>query len=248
MRKYHISDLIVSRSAKGLMYISQDEYFRLPSFAKNIIDVIGAGDAMVATLSACLALGLPIRKAIEMSNHAASIVCGKNGTEPIRHFDLLYTQRPETQNKIIDPRNVEVLIEKLRNEEKKIVFTNGCFDIIHKGHIEHLRQARELGDILIIGLNSDDSIRRIKGSKRPINTFEDRAAVLQSLECVNYIIQFEEDTPTELIRTITPDILVKGGNYTIHEAVGKEFAKEVKILPFIEGYSTTDIIKSIRRE
>lgn len=141
-------------------------------------------------------------------------------------------------------------LEELKNilnarEGKKIVFTNGCFDIIHRGHVEYLQKAKELGDILILGLNSDDSVRRLKGASRPINNETDRAIVLSALECIDYVVIFDEDTPLELIKFIKPDILVKGGDYKIEEVVGREYAKRTVLIDFVNGYSTTNIIKKI---
>ena len=141
-------------------------------------------------------------------------------------------------------------LEELKNilnarEGKKIVFTNGCFDIIHRGHVEYLQKAKELGDILILGLNSDDSVRRLKGASRPINNETDRAIVLSALECIDYVVIFDEDTPLELIKFIKPDILVKGGDYKIEEVVGREYAKRTVLIDFVNGYSTTHIIKKI---
>lgn len=130
-------------------------------------------------------------------------------------------------------------------DNKRKVFTNGCFDILHRGHVEYLEKARELGDILILGLNTDASVKRLKGETRPINSEIDRAIVLSALWCIDYIILFDEDTPFELIKSIRPDILVKGGDYKIEEVVGREFAKEVILIDFVDGYSTTNIINKM---
>lgn len=139
------------------------------------------------------------------------------------------------------------IIRNKKNENQKIVFTNGCFDILHRGHVEYLQKARELGDLLILGLNSDLSVKKLKGENRPINNEEGRAIVLSALESVDYIIIFNEDTPLELIKIIKPDILVKGGDYKIENVVGREFAKETILIDFVDGYSTTKTIKSINK-
>lgn len=139
------------------------------------------------------------------------------------------------------------IIRNKKNENKRIVFTNGCFDILHRGHVEYLQKARELGDLLILGLNSDLSVKKLKGENRPINNEEDRAIVLSALECVDFVIIFDEDTPFELIKIINPDILVKGGDYKIENVVGREFAKETILIDFVDGYSTTKTIKSINK-
>ena len=148
-------------------------------------------------------------------------------------------------NKLIERSKLDNLLSEYRKENKKIVFTNGCFDILHRGHIEYLQKARELGDLLVLGLNSDNSVKRLKGNDRPINNETDRAIVLSDLECINYISIFDEDTPLELIKIVKPDILVKGGDYKIEDVVGREFAKETVLIDFVDGYSTTNIIKKI---
>ncbi len=147
--------------------------------------------------------------------------------------------------KLIERNNLNSVLNKYREENKKIVFTNGCFDILHRGHVEYLQKARELGDLLILGLNSDDSVKRLKGNDRPINNEIDRAIVLAALECINYISIFDEDTPLELIKIVKPDILVKGGDYKIENVVGREYSKETVLIDFVDGYSTTNIIKKL---
>ena len=148
--------------------------------------------------------------------------------------------------KLIKDRNhLKDILNKYKENNKKIVFTNGCFDILHRGHVEYLQKARELGDLLVLGLNSDDSVKRLKGNDRPINNEIDRAIVLSALECIDYISIFDEDTPLELIKIIEPDILVKGGDYKIENVVGREYSKETVLIDFVDGYSTTNIIKKI---
>lgn len=145
--------------------------------------------------------------------------------------------------------NLSVLLMHLqqdKREGKTMVFTNGCFDILHRGHAVYLREAKKLGDKLIVGLNSDASVKRLKGETRPINAEDDRAYLLESLACVDYVTIFTEDTPYELLSQIRPDILVKGGDYRIEDIVGREFAQEVKLIRFIEGYSTTGIIQTLQ--
>lgn len=139
----------------------------------------------------------------------------------------------------------EILKSAKENNNPKIVFTNGCFDILHRGHVEYLQKAKELGDLLILGLNSDLSVKRLKGENRPINNEEDRAIVLSALECVDFIIIFDEDTPFELLKNLKPDILVKGGDYKLENVIGREFAKETVLIDFVDGYSTTKIINKI---
>ncbi|WP_051436809.1 D-glycero-beta-D-manno-heptose 1-phosphate adenylyltransferase [Brachyspira alvinipulli] len=147
--------------------------------------------------------------------------------------------------KLKDRNELNIILEDYRKNNKKIVFTNGCFDILHRGHVEYLQKARELGDLLVLGLNSDSSVKRLKGESRPINNENDRAIVLAALECITYISIFDEDTPLELIKIVKPDILVKGGDYKIEDVVGREYSKETVLIDFVNGYSTTNIIKKI---
>lgn len=151
--------------------------------------------------------------------------------------------------KIVNIKELKEIINKIskENNDSKIVFTNGCFDILHRGHVEYLQKAKELGDLLILGLNSDSSVKRLKGENRPINNEEDRAIVLSALECVDFVIIFDEDTPFELIKKLKPDILVKGGDYKLENVIGREFAKETILIDFVDGYSTTKIIKNINK-
>ncbi|MEI0602889.1 D-glycero-beta-D-manno-heptose 1-phosphate adenylyltransferase [Brachyspira alvinipulli] len=147
--------------------------------------------------------------------------------------------------KLKDRNELNIILEDCRKNNKRIVFTNGCFDILHRGHVEYLQKARELGDLLVLGLNSDSSVKRLKGESRPINNENDRAVVLAALECITYISIFDEDTPLELIKIVKPDILVKGGDYKIEDVVGREYSKETVLIDFVNGYSTTNIIKKI---
>lgn len=151
--------------------------------------------------------------------------------------------------KIVNFKEIEKIVSGLKKSGKKIVFTNGCFDILHKGHISYLYSAKELGDILIIGLNSDSSIKRIKGDKRPILSEDERSFILSALEMVDYVVIFDEDTPYELIKLIKPDILVKGGDWDVEKIVGKDIVEsyngKVLNIPYVEGKSTTNIIERI---
>ena len=155
------------------------------------------------------------------------------------------------ENKILDLPHLKKALKYWRFHEKKIVFTNGCFDLLHPGHIEYLNNARSLGDVLIIGLNTDDSVKRLKGENRPINNEDDRAIMMASLECVSAVVHFSEDTPADLINHILPDILVKGGDYTKETIVGTQSVEEaggiVKVIPFKEGYSSTKLIEKISK-
>lgn len=154
-------------------------------------------------------------------------------------------------DKFLDTTALESLVELMRTNKQSIVFTNGCFDLLHPGHIDYLQKAKTLGDVLIVALNSDDSVRQIKGESRPVNSLNDRMAMLAALECVDFVTSFEEDTPYKLIGNIKPDILVKGGDYTKDEIVGADIVEdnggEVIILDFLPGYSSTDLIQRIKK-
>ena len=242
---YNLSHLVVSQSSQGVLCISENGHFNLAASATDVKDVIGAGDAMIATLGCCLAIQMNIREAAEIANHSSGIVVEKVGTVPIRKTDLELSAY-KTNTKLI--KDLDAFVSNIKDKYNKIVFTNGCFDIIHKGHLTHLKQARAYGDVLIIGLNSDASVKKLRGKNRPINTFEDRRDVLAGFEFVDFVVEFDDETPLELIKAIRPDVLVKGGNYTTDEVVGKEFAQETQILPLLEGYSTNEIIKTMTEE
>ena len=245
--KYGLTYLLVTRSEKGMSLITENEVYHIRSEAKEVYDVSGAGDTVVATLATAISAGINILDAVKIANTAAGIVVGKMGTAPITLDELKNALKGYRNRKLKSLQDLTLEIAMLRGKGKKIVFTNGCFDILHRGHIEYLKKAKELGDILVVGLNSDESVKKIKGKGRPINRQEDRAELLASLEFVDYVVIFDEDTPYNLIREIKPDILVKGGDYKIEEVVGKEFAKETVVLSFIEGYSTTSIVEKISR-
>ncbi len=151
-----------------------------------------------------------------------------------------------SKNKIIKSSRASSLAKKAKKDGLKVVFTNGCFDIIHAGHVKSLEKAKSFGDILIVGLNSDASVRRLKGPGRPVNSFKDRAAVLAAFACVDYVTGFSQDTPYELIKAIKPDILVKGGDYSPEKVVGAEFSGKVEIIPLLKGRSTSKIIEKTR--
>lgn len=237
---------LVTLSEDGIAILCDDSLVKSPTIAKEVYDVTGAGDTVIAALAFGLSNGLDIFQASDFANAAAAVVIGKIGsaTASLSEIISFLHNGAYADSKIITQSDVQALLPAL--SEKKIIFTNGCFDILHAGHISYLQKARELGDLLIVGLNSDESIRRLKGSSRPIITQNDRAAVLAALECVDFVIIFEEDTPYELIKLIAPSVLVKGADYTGKEVVGSEFAKEVKLIEFVQGRSSTSIIEKIR--
>lgn len=210
----------------------------------------GAGDTFVSALALALALNAPLALSAELASAAAAVVVAKDGTtacsaEELREYFCLGGKYVKDLDRLSEK------IRLYRKEGLNIVFTNGCFDILHRGHIAYLNRAKELGDILIVGINSDSSIRRLKGPERPINTLEDRIQVLTALSSVDHIIAFDEDTPANIIRVVRPDVFIKGGDYTLdtlpEAPLVKELGGRIQILPYLENLSTTDIIDKIRR-
>jgi len=215
----------------------------------NNKQAIGAGDTFTSALSLALALKVEGKVAAEIAASAAAIVMHKEGTANCTNNELKYYFNVVPKH-ILQTEELNDIVKNLRKQGKKIVFTNGCFDILHSGHIYLLNNARKSGDVLIVGVNSDASIRKLKGSERPINSFEDRIIVLAGLQSVDYIISFDEESPVELIKSLHPDVFIKGGNYTeqtIPEAqLLKKLGCNMKIVPYIEEHSTTHIIDKIR--
>ena len=243
LQEFNLQNILVTRSEKGMSLINKNMKEHIPTEAKEVFDVSGAGDTVVAVLAASLAAQFSLKESVILSNKAAGIVVGKIGTVPVSYEELeqAVSEKPKPV-KIITQKDLLPLLADLRGKNKKIVFTNGVFDIIHKGHIYYLQKANRLGDVLIIGLNSDASVKRLKGEGRPINNEADRAFVLSAFEFVDYVVTFSEDTPYNLIKMVQPDVLVKGADYKIENVVGREFAGETVLIDFQEGYSSTKII------
>jgi D-beta-D-heptose 7-phosphate kinase/D-beta-D-heptose 1-phosphate adenosyltransferase len=210
----------------------------------------GAGDTFVSALTLSLASGLVTENAAELASAAASIVVNKDGTSAC-YADELRSFFSTGEKVVTDVFQLAGRMASYRRDNKQVVFTNGCFDILHRGHINYLNRAKSQGDILIVGVNSDEGVRRLKGPSRPINSLEDRAQILAALSCVDHIVPFDADTPHDLIRVIKPDIFVKGGDYTretLPEAsLVEELGGEVRILPYLDDHSTTGIIEKIRK-
>ncbi|MFR9504429.1 MAG: bifunctional D-glycero-beta-D-manno-heptose-7-phosphate kinase/D-glycero-beta-D-manno-heptose 1-phosphate adenylyltransferase HldE [Rikenellaceae bacterium] len=247
IERYNIDSLLVTRSEKGISYISPQESIIIPTEAREVFDVSGAGDTVVATLAAALGSNIDIEDAIVLSNKAAGVVVGKMGTSPILFQELKEELQIQdgSSDKILTPERLSDLMHLLREQKSRVVFTNGCFDILHRGHVTYLEKAKSLGDILILGLNSDDSVRRLKGEGRPINDQISRATVMAALKSVDYVVIFDEDTPLELIKAIRPNTLVKGGDYAIEEIVGREYAESTTTIAFVDGFSTTGTLSKL---
>ena len=222
-----------------------------PTSAKEVFDVTGAGDTILASLGFALSCNKSLDEAIKFANLVSGVVVGKIGSatasmnEVIEYESSLNKSSSSYHIKTLD--EISSLVIELKKKNKKIIFTNGCFDILHIGHVKYLEQAKSYGDVLILGLNSDDSIRKLKCNNRPINSQMDRAYILASLEVVDYLVIFDEDTPIELIKQIEPDILVKGADYEGKELVGHNIAKEVRLAEFIDDKSTTKIIQRMQK-
>ena len=221
-----------------------------PTVAKEVFDVTGAGDTVIASIAFALAAGRTIEESAKFSNLAAGVVVGKIGSatvsiDEIEEYEAsLHKSTSDAHIKSFD--EIKALVNRCRESGKRVVFTNGCFDILHVGHVKYLQIAKSFGDILIVGLNSDESVSRLKGPTRPVNIAQDRAYLLAALEAVDFVVPFSSDTPYELIKMVQPDTLVKGGDYEGKAVVGTEFASELKLVDFVDGKSTTKTIQKIQ--
>lgn len=226
------------------------ELKRFPTVAKEVFDVTGAGDTVIASIAFALSVGKSIEESAAFSNLAAGVVVGKIGSATVTMDEIeeyeasLHKSTSDAHIKSFD--EIAKVVARYKKNGKKVVFTNGCFDILHVGHVKYLQVAKSFGDVLIVGLNSDESVSRLKGESRPINISQDRAYLLAALEAVDFVVEFSEDTPHELIKMISPDTLVKGGDYEGKKVVGSEFSSELKLVEFVDGKSTTKTIEKIQ--
>jgi len=242
--------LAITRSEEGVSLIEDGHTLHIPATAKQVFDVSGAGDTVIATLAAGLIAGLERQQALHLANLAAGVVVGKVGTVPIKHEELLreLTVEDSTQqaDKVCTLDTLLTRVAAWRAAGQKIVFTNGCFDLLHAGHVTYLEGARKLGDRLIVGLNTDRSVSALKGSSRPVIHEADRARVMAALESVDAVILFDEDTPLNLINAVRPDVLAKGSDYTEDQVVGgkevKSWGGKVALVELVPGRSTSSII------
>ena len=239
---------IITLSEDGISLLD-NTVKNIPTVAREVFDVTGAGDTVLASLGVALASGVDIVSACEFANKAAAVVVAKVGSavatlNEIEEYEHSLN-KGQASSKVKDFEQITRIAKRLREQKRKIVFTNGCFDILHRGHTSYLEQAKALGDILILGLNSDDSITRLKGQSRPINRLEDRALLIAALESVDYVVPFTENTPIELITLVQPHTLVKGADYVGKEVVGSDVVDEVILIDFLEGKSTSALIEKI---
>ena len=254
-RELHLDALLVTRSEQGMTLLVKDQPpLHLPTRTREVFDVTGAGDTVIAVLATALAAGEGWPAATALANIAAGVVVGKLGTATVSVEELqaaMLAHEP-LQRGIVEPGELEPLLTRARANGERIVMTNGCFDILHAGHVAYLAQARALGDRLIVAVNDDASVARLKGAGRPVNPVMQRMAVLSGLESVDWVVPFSGDTPEALICALRPDLLVKGGDYRPDQIAGgkcvREAGGEVVVLDFIDGCSTTALIEAIRKQ
>lgn len=259
---HNFQSVLVTRGEKGMsLVMGHQGTLHLPTQAQEVFDVTGAGDTVVATLALALASGCPLPMAVELSNLAAGLAVGRVGTSRIPLAELEQVWRSKNpashdphgaRSPLCNLSQLLALRAQARSQGQRVVMTNGCFDVLHPGHIACLEQARALGDLLVVAVNDDASVRRLKGPSRPINTLADRLHMLGALSCVDWVIAFGEDTPETLITQVQPDVLVKGGDYTSDQIAGAASVLasggQVRVLDFVPGYSSTAVIQRIAEE
>ena len=248
MNDNNIENIIITLGDEGLKLLNKDGVYLVPVVKNEVYDVTGAGDTVLSFLALGYLAGINIKESCSLANKAGSIKVGKFGTYAINLLDMFNVDN----NKILNRDILYNFCSLLKESGKKVVFTNGCFDIVHSGHIHILKEAKKQGDILILGLNSDSSIKRLKGETRPIFKEEERLELLSSFEFIDYIVLFDEDTPLEVIKLIRPDVLVKGADYKDKYVVGtneiKEYGGELVLVDLVEGRSTTNVIEKLKGE
>ena len=249
-----LESIVITLGAEGIYFRSPHEEGRVPAMARAVFDVTGAGDTVIAHLALGLASGFGLEPSVRLANRAAGLVVGRRGAAVVTRHELraAMAERHGFTGTILARGEIGAAVAGWRAEKKRLVFTNGCFDILHAGHVSYLRLARARGDVLIVGVNDDASVKRMKGPERPIHVLEDRLEVLAALEMVDAVCSFGEDTPEELIREITPDVLVKGEDWADKGVVGREWVEshggEVYLAPLLPGRSTTRIADQLRSD
>jgi len=251
MKTNDISAMIITRGEQGMTLVKASGLVEhLSTRALEVFDVSGAGDTVIATLATSLAAGSSFSEAMQLANTAAGLVVAKIGTAVAHQKELLaallHQEVQAHEEKIVSWQKAEETVQKWKRQGHRVVFTNGCFDLLHPGHVSLLNQSKKTGNRLIVGLNTDASVKRLKGPTRPIQQEAARAFVLSSLECIDLVVLFDEDTPLELIQTLKPDVLIKGADYTIENVVGASFVQsyggEVRLINLVEGESTTRMV------
>jgi len=251
----NLTALLITRSEQGMTLVEKDQpVFHITTRAREVFDVTGAGDTVISTFATALAAGQSMQEATNLANIAAGVVVGKLGTASVTASELQQAMKElhDVEKGIMDEDSLASLVRDCQSRGEKVVMTNGCFDILHAGHVTYLEQAKRLGDRLIVAVNDDASVKRLKGKARPVHIEARRAAVLVALQSVDWVVPFSEDTPERLICKILPDVLIKGGDYKPEDIAGGQCVidkgGEVKVLEFVEGCSTTKIIDSLKNE
>lgn len=249
-RELELNALLITRGAEGMtLVVAGETPLHLPTHAREVADVTGAGDTVIATFAAGIAAGLAADAAARLANIAAGLVVGHVGAASVGPAELKLAAHAHGRG-VVDEATLAALVASARARGERIVMTNGCFDLLHAGHVAYLARACALGDRLVVAVNDDASVRRLKGDPRPLVPLEDRMNVLAALADVDWVVPFSEDTPARLIGDVTPDVLVKGGDYRPEEIAGAEAVRaaggEVRVLPLLEGRSTSSLIARIR--
>lgn len=252
LQRCRIPSLLLTRGEAGMTLIQAETVQSLPAQAKDVFDVTGAGDTVIAVMALSVSVNMALNDAMYLANLAGGIVVGKLGTSTVSVQELtraMHGDRDSTFG-IVAENELAQILDAAKARHERIIMTNGCFDLLHAGHVTYLQQAKALGDRLIVAVNSDDSVKRLKGDSRPINGLQERMTVLAALACVDWVVAFEEDTPERLYCRLLPDVLVKGGDYLPEQVAGGDCVinagGEVKILPFVDGLSTTKMIEKAR--
>lgn len=243
-KEFSVTVPLITLSENGICFLNRN-FNLISTKAKEVFDVTGAGDTVLAALGFYLSNSEDINKAVEFANTAAGIVVGKVGSAcvTINEIKKAYCGLDSSIKNI---NEIKLIVENLKKINKSIVFTNGCFDIVHKGHVDYLQKAKEYGDVLIVGINSDDSVKNLKGEERPIINQSSRSSVIAAMQAVDYVVIFNETTPLNLIKLIKPNVLIKGSDYKKSEIIGTEYSDNTQVVELTEGYSSSKIIKKIR--
>ncbi|HEY7885777.1 MAG TPA: bifunctional D-glycero-beta-D-manno-heptose-7-phosphate kinase/D-glycero-beta-D-manno-heptose 1-phosphate adenylyltransferase HldE [Cellvibrionaceae bacterium] len=255
MQELQLGALLITRGEQGMTLLrAESPVLHLPAAARDVYDVTGAGDTVIALMAACLAVGVALPEATNFANLAAGLVVGKLGAATVTPQELNRVLATGVQHSsgVVNREQLSALVTEARAQGERIVFTNGCFDILHAGHVRYLAEAKRQGDRLIVAINSDDSVSKLKGPTRPINPLAQRMTVIAALADVDWVVDFAEDTPVALLEEIRPAVLVKGGDYTLDQVVGREWVEsyggEVIVVPMVDGCSSSNMIEKILQD
>ena len=252
LARYQIPALLLTRGEAGMTLIQNDQIHSLPAQAKDVFDVTGAGDTVIAVMALGVSLDMPLAESMYLANLAGGIVVGKLGTSTVSLQELMRAMHGDRDSLygIVSEDELAKLFARAKAHDEKIIMTNGCFDLLHAGHVTYLEQAKALGDRLCVAVNSDASVKQLKGKSRPINGLQERMTVLAALACVDWVVAFAEETPERLYCKLLPDVIVKGGDYSPEQVAGGDCVikagGQVKILQFVDGQSTTAMINKAR--